>query len=120
MEPREPHPIRATASRSSTGPTDCPGCGTGSRSTAMLLPTISFLPSLISTARQFAQGCISRIFRKSRSSISAEGVYTDVPAGGAISHGFFYFNPRFLNGYTSNGDLLASWIGREGQGAQAW
>ncbi len=52
--------------------------------------------------------------------LRAEGVYTDVPAGGAISHGFFYFNPRFLNGYTSNGDLLASWIGREGQGAQAW
>jgi hypothetical protein len=25
-----------------------------------------------------------------------------------------------LNGYTSNGNLLASWIGREGQGAQAW
>jgi hypothetical protein len=52
--------------------------------------------------------------------LRAESVYTDVPAGGAISHGFFYFNPRFLNGYTSNGDLLASWIGREGQGAQAW
>jgi len=52
--------------------------------------------------------------------LRAEGVYTDVPAGGAISHGFFYFNPRFLNGYTSNGALLASWIGREGQGAQAW
>jgi hypothetical protein len=52
--------------------------------------------------------------------LRAEGVYTDVPAGGALSHGFFYMNVRYLNGYTSNGNLLASWIGREGQGAQAW
>jgi membrane-associated phospholipid phosphatase len=49
-----------------------------------------------------------------------EGVYTDLPAGGALSHGFFYSNDRYLNGYTSNGQLLGSWIGREGQGAQGW
>jgi hypothetical protein len=49
-----------------------------------------------------------------------EGVYTDVPAGGALSHGFFYWNFRFREGYTNQGQLLASWIGREGQGAQAW
>jgi Capsule assembly protein Wzi/PAP2 superfamily len=49
-----------------------------------------------------------------------EGVYTDLPAGGALSHGFFYSNTRYLSGYTSQGQLLASWIGREGQGAQAW
>ncbi|HEY2461748.1 MAG TPA: capsule assembly Wzi family protein [Candidatus Acidoferrum sp.] len=49
-----------------------------------------------------------------------EGVYTDLPAGGALSHGFFYFNDRFLNGYTNAGNLIGSWIGREGQGAQAW
>src|SRR5215467_7835265 len=49
-----------------------------------------------------------------------EGVYTDVPAGGALSHGFFYFNARYLDGYTNDGNLIGSWIGREGQGAQAW
>lgn len=49
-----------------------------------------------------------------------EGVYTDLPAGGALSHGFFYSNTRYLNGYTNQGQLLASWIGREGQGAQGW
>jgi hypothetical protein len=49
-----------------------------------------------------------------------EGVYTDPPAGGALSHGFFYDNVRYLSGYTNQGQLLASWIGREGQGAQAW
>jgi Capsule assembly protein Wzi/PAP2 superfamily len=49
-----------------------------------------------------------------------EGVYTDIPAGGALSRGFFYYNFRFKEGYTNNGDLLGSWIGRQGQGAQAW
>ena len=49
-----------------------------------------------------------------------EGVYTDVPAGGRLSHGFYYSNDRYLNGYTNQGQLMASWIGRQGQGAQAW
>jgi len=49
-----------------------------------------------------------------------EGVFSDVPAGGALSHGFFYYNTRYLSGYTNDGDLIGSWIGREGQGAQAW
>jgi len=52
--------------------------------------------------------------------LRAEGVYTDVPAGGALSHGFFYSNVRFYNGYTNDGQLMGSWIGRQGQGAQAW
>jgi membrane-associated phospholipid phosphatase len=52
--------------------------------------------------------------------LRVEGTYTDVPAGGNICCGFFYANDRYLNGYTSNGNLLASWIGRDGQGAQAW
>jgi membrane-associated phospholipid phosphatase len=52
--------------------------------------------------------------------LRAEGVYTDLPIGGAVSHGFFYFNDRYLNGYTNQGQLLGSWIGRQGQGAQAW
>jgi membrane-associated phospholipid phosphatase len=49
-----------------------------------------------------------------------EGVYTDVPAGGNIGHGFFYFNLGYRNGYTNDGNLFGSWIGRQGQGAQAW
>jgi hypothetical protein len=55
-----------------------------------------------------------------RLDLRVEGVYTDVPAGGALSHGFYYFNFRFKEGYTNEGQLLGSWIGREGQGAQAW
>jgi len=50
----------------------------------------------------------------------AEGVYTDVPVGGKIGHGFFYSNTRFRDGYTNDGSLMGSWIGRAGQGGQAW
>jgi membrane-associated phospholipid phosphatase len=57
-----------------------------------------------------------------------EGVYTDVPPGhalrpgekGSIQPGSFYFNDTWHNGYTNNGNLIGSWIGRAGQGAQAW
>ena len=49
-----------------------------------------------------------------------EGVYTDLPIGGNVSHGFFYFSSRYLNGQTNWGNLMGSWIGRDGQGAQAW
>ena len=52
--------------------------------------------------------------------LRAEGVYTDNPLGGALGHGFYYFNLTWRSGYTNNGNLLGSWIGREGQGAQAW
>jgi Capsule assembly protein Wzi/PAP2 superfamily len=52
--------------------------------------------------------------------LQVEGVFTDLPAGGNLSYGFFYYNSRYINGYTNNGVLLANWIGREGQGAQAW
>jgi membrane-associated phospholipid phosphatase len=52
--------------------------------------------------------------------LRAEGVYTDNPLGGNLGHGFYYFNFTWRSGYTNNGNLLGSWVGREGQGAQAW
>jgi Capsule assembly protein Wzi/PAP2 superfamily len=63
---------------------------------------------------------LSHVPRIPKLDLRAEGVYTDLPAGGALSHGFFYKSTLLFNGYTSNGQLLGSWIGREGQGAQAW
>jgi Capsule assembly protein Wzi/PAP2 superfamily len=63
---------------------------------------------------------LSHVPRIPKLDIRAEGVYTDLPAGGALSHGFFYKSTLLFNGYTSNGRILGSWIGREGQGAQAW
>ena len=62
----------------------------------------------------------SHIPRLPKLDLRMEGVYTDLPIGGAVSHGFFYWNDRFVNGYTNQGDLIGSWIGRQGQGAQVW
>jgi hypothetical protein len=66
---------------------------------------------------------LSRFPGVSRLDLRAEGVYTDIPGGtSAITKnpGTFYENSTWLNGYTNNGDLIGSWVGRGGQGAQAW
>jgi hypothetical protein len=63
---------------------------------------------------------LSHFPRISKLDLRFEGVFTDLPAGGALSHGFFYFNATWRNGYTNNGNIIGNWIGREGQGAQAW
>jgi hypothetical protein len=63
---------------------------------------------------------LSHFPRIQKLDLRAEGVYTDNPLGGALSHGFYYFNGTWRSGYTNNGNLIGSWIGREGQGAQAW
>jgi hypothetical protein len=59
----------------------------------------------------------------SRLDLRVEGVYTDVP-GGVIANtkspGSFYQNATWQDGYTNNGALMGSWVGRGGQGAQAW
>jgi hypothetical protein len=63
---------------------------------------------------------IPRLPGLSKFDFRAEGVYTDPPIGGNISSGFFYYNPTWLSGYTNSGNLLGNWVGREGQGVQAW
>ncbi|MGB9434203.1 MAG: capsule assembly Wzi family protein, partial [Candidatus Acidiferrum sp.] len=63
---------------------------------------------------------LSHVPRIPKLDLRVEGVYSDVPAGGDLSHGFFYYSTLIPNGQTSNGYLWGSWIGREGQGAQAW
>src|SRR6266404_2470227 len=52
--------------------------------------------------------------------LRAEGGYTDNPLGNGYSNGFYYTANRYLNGQTSNGNVIGSWMGRAGQGAQAW
>jgi len=53
--------------------------------------------------------------------LRVEGVFTDLPGGTAVvQHGFFYTNDRYRSGYTNAGNLIGSWIGRQGQGAEAW
>jgi len=63
---------------------------------------------------------VPRLPRLPKLDLRAEGGYTDNPLGGMYSQGFYYSANRYLNGETSNGNLLGSWMGRGGQGAQAW
>jgi hypothetical protein len=64
---------------------------------------------------------LSHLPRVPKLDLRAEGVYTDVPVrGGSNEPGNFYFNGTWRSGYTNNGNLIGSWVGRGGQGAQAW
>lgn len=63
---------------------------------------------------------IPRLPRISRMDLRVEGVYTDPPIGGNVGSGFFYYNPTWISGYTNSGHLMGNWVGREGQGVQAW
>ncbi len=57
----------------------------------------------------------------SKLDLRVEGVYTDVPKkGGTNEPGTFYFNGTWRSGYTNDGNIIGSWVGRGGQGAQAW
>lgn len=52
-----------------------------------------------------------------------EGVYTDNPISNSTNNlccGFYYSNLTYVSGYRNDGNLIGSWIGRDGQGAQAW
>jgi hypothetical protein len=46
-----------------------------------------------------------------------EGVYTDLPKG--YQTGYFYANTHYPQGYTNYGQIMGSWVGREGIGGQA-
>lgn len=64
-----------------------------------------------------------RLFGLQRLDFRAEGGYTNNPLGPGptgYDNGFYYVENRYLSGYTNNGYLLGSWIGRAGQGVQAW
>lgn len=63
---------------------------------------------------------LSHFPRIAKMDLRVEGVYTDNPLGGALGHGFYYSNLTWRSGYRNSGNLMGSWIGRDGQGAQAW
>lgn len=64
---------------------------------------------------------LPRIPKVPKLDFRAEGIYTDPPTmQPALQHGFFYFNARYRSGYTNGGNLIGSWVGRQGQGAEAW
>lgn len=61
-----------------------------------------------------------RIPLLSKFDFHAEGAYTDIPTGRSHQGRFIYFDSGYHDSYTNKKFLLGSWIGREGQGIQAW
>jgi hypothetical protein len=50
--------------------------------------------------------------------LRVEGIYTNIPSYPGT--GPYYFNTHYANGYTTYGQIIGSWIGRQGDGIQAW
>jgi len=64
---------------------------------------------------------IPRLPKISKLDFRVEGGYTDPPySGGDVSHGAFYWDATWITGFQNAGHLMGSWMGRQGQGAQAW
>jgi hypothetical protein len=51
--------------------------------------------------------------------LRAEAVSTD-PVASSQSGQFLYYEYEYKDGYTNKGNMLGSWMGREGKGGQAW
>jgi membrane-associated phospholipid phosphatase len=64
---------------------------------------------------------IPRLPRIPKLDFRLEGGYTDPPySGGDVAHGAFYWDGTWITGFQNAGHLMGSWMGRQGQGAQAW
>jgi hypothetical protein len=48
--------------------------------------------------------------------LRAEASYTDLP--GLLLTDYFYWNLRYLSGYTNNGHIIGDWVGRQGKALQ--
>jgi hypothetical protein len=60
---------------------------------------------------------IARVPWVKRMDLRVEGVYTDLP--GLVDGAYFYDNYHYPQGYTNYGQILGSWIGRQGSGGKA-
>ena len=50
--------------------------------------------------------------------LRVEGIYTNIP--GYPGLGPYYANARYAQGYTDYWQIIGSWVGRQGDGIQAW
>jgi hypothetical protein len=60
---------------------------------------------------------LSRLPRLKRVDFRIEGIYTNIPDH--TTHNLFYVNFHYPNGYRNYGQILGSWVGRDGDGGQA-
>ena len=50
--------------------------------------------------------------------LRVEGIYTNIPDYPGV--GRYYANAHYADGYRNDGQVIGSWIGRQGDGIQAW
>jgi hypothetical protein len=60
---------------------------------------------------------IPRLPRLPKMDLRMEGVYTNLPK--LLYQAYFYSNAHYPQGYTNYGQIIGSWIGRQGIGGQA-
>lgn len=64
---------------------------------------------------------IPRLPKIPKLDVRLEAGYTDTPTSKPdVSFGAFYWDGVWLTGFQNASHLMGSWIGREGEGAQAW
>jgi membrane-associated phospholipid phosphatase len=63
---------------------------------------------------------LPRLPRMHQLDLRLEGVTTALNLPSHFPPGAFYTDGRYRSGYTNNGNLIGSWIGREGRGQQGW
>jgi len=64
---------------------------------------------------------VPKLPRISKLDLRLEGGYTDPPYSGSdVAYGAFYWDGGWITGFQNAGHLMGSWMGRQGQGAQAW
>ncbi|MFZ0635180.1 MAG: capsule assembly Wzi family protein, partial [Candidatus Acidiferrales bacterium] len=52
--------------------------------------------------------------------LRVEAAYTNVPSSGAQPGKYIYFDDHYHDLYTNRGVLMGNWIGRDGEGVEAW
>ena len=61
-----------------------------------------------------------RLPKLHRVDVRFEGVTTDLNVPARYGPGAFYWDTRYRSGYTNDGNLIGSWVGRSGRGEQSW
>jgi hypothetical protein len=64
---------------------------------------------------------IPRLPRIPKLDFRVEAVYTAPPSSAAdVNYGAFYWDATWITGFQNDKHLMGSWVGRQGQGTQAW
>jgi hypothetical protein len=63
---------------------------------------------------------LPQIPRIPRLDLRVETPFSDTPEIAKFNGHFFYWNSAFRDSYTNRGNLLGSWVGRQGRGTQLW